>query len=178
MSYRQFRASLQKPALIAVAEHWNSARRGRLMPSWRDIDPQAIKKYLSIVWAWRWDAGLATFIGRLAGEDNIAIIGTNTHGKKVEECFPPGAYELVKARLMRVIEGPELMRSGGRIRLISGREGHGDRIILPLAEDGAHADGIIGVTVYKLGVRPRMGDASIDPFHEAVDFFPLGDAAA
>ncbi len=84
MSYRQFRASLQKPALIAVAEHWNAARRGRLMPAWRDIDPQAIKKYLSIVWAWRWDAGLATFIGRLAGEDNIAIIGTNTHGKKVE----------------------------------------------------------------------------------------------
>ena len=146
------------------------------MPGWRDINPAAIKKYLPIFWAWRWHAQLATFVGRLAGEDNITVIGINPRGKTVEECFPAGAYELVKARFKRVIDGPEIMRSTGRVQLISGREGRGVRIVLPVAEDGVHADGIIGATVYRLGGRPTSGEAKIDHRNNSIQMHRLVQA--
>ena len=173
MSYEQLRASLKQPALIAVAEHWNAVRAMRRMPGWRDIDPAAIKVYLPMVWAWRWDASLGTFVGRLAGEDIIAVLGTNPRGKRLAECFPAKAVDAVLARYRRIIEEPALMRSEGKIYSPAGHEGWGERVVLPLAGDGEHGDGIIGATFYRLDIRPVAGEVSIDHLNEEIDFFPL-----
>jgi hypothetical protein len=174
MPYERFRASLAEPALIAVAEHWNAARAGRLMPAWRDIDPAAIKEHLPIVWSWRWEPALGTFIGRLAGEEIIAVLGKNTRGKRLDECFRPDAREAVLARYRRVTDEPAMMHSHGRVFLPSGAPGYGVRIVLPLAADGTHGDGIIGATIYRLGIRPTIRDKiSIDHLGEVIDFFPL-----
>jgi hypothetical protein len=173
MSYEQFRAPIKAPALIAVAEHWHEVRSGRLMPGWRDIDPTAIKQYLPIVWSWRWDTALSTFIGRLAGEDIIAVMGTGIRGKRLHDCFPPNARDAVFARYKRVIDEPAFMHSVGKVHMLAGGNGWGERIVLPLAADGRHADGILGATVYRFSVRPVSGEASIDHLNEAIDFFPL-----
>jgi hypothetical protein len=63
MSCQQFIASIQAPALVEIANHWNAARQSRLMPAWRDIDPAAIRNYLPLVWAWRYDPEQKTFMG-------------------------------------------------------------------------------------------------------------------
>jgi hypothetical protein len=174
MSYERFRRSIEEPALIAVAEHWNAARSDRRMPSWQDIDPTAIREHLPIVWSWRWDPEPQTFVGRLAGEEIIAVLGVNPRGKRLEECFPPDAREAVLQRYRRVMEGPELMRSHGRVFRLAGGHGMGERIVLPLAADGSEGDGIIGATVYRLGMRPTASDkVAIDHLNEIIDFFPL-----
>jgi hypothetical protein len=174
MSYDRFCASITDPALVAVAEHWRAARSGRCMPAWRDIDPASIRKQLPIVWSWRWDAALATFIGRLAGEEIIAVLGTNTHGKRLDEVFRPDACAAVELRYRRVMEEPALMHSRGKVFLMSGGVGEGERIVLPLATDGVQGDGVIGATVYRLGGRGTAGKAAIDHHGEVIEFFPLG----
>jgi hypothetical protein len=46
--------------------------------------------------------------------------------------------------------------------------------MLPLAADGKHGDGVLGATVYQLGIRPKTSDKiSIDHHGEIIDFFPL-----
>jgi len=174
MSHERFLAAIEDDSLIAVAEHWASARADRTMPGWKDIDPAAIGQYLSIVWSWRWEPKLGTFIGRLAGETIIAVLGKSTRGKRLDECFPAEAHDVVLQRYKAVIDGPALMRSHGRVFKLAGGHGYGERIVLPLAADGNHGDGIIGATVYRLGINPTADDQlTIDHLNEIVEFFPL-----
>jgi hypothetical protein len=179
MSYERFRASITDPALIAVANHWSEARSGRLMPAWRDIDPASIKEHLPKIWAWRWDPALGTFIGRLAGEEITALLGKNNRGKRLDECFGVDAHDVLYARFKRVTDEPALMHSYGRVYAIDGRDGPGERIVLPLATDGKHGDGIIGATAYRLGARPTTSDRTavdhqaVDHHEEFIDFVPL-----
>ena len=174
MSYQDFLASLREPALVAVAEYWNTLRSGRPLPSWQGIDPAAIRQHLPIVWAWRWEAALGTFVGRLSGEDIIAVHGTGVRGKRIDQVFSSAASEIILARYKRVIDGPALMHGYGKVFVLSGGHGQGERIALPLAADGRRADGVFGATVYRLADRPiGPGEASLNIAEEVVDFFDL-----
>jgi hypothetical protein len=175
MSYQRFHAAIEDASLIAVAEHWAAARADRPMPGWKDIDPAAIRQCLPIVWSWRYDPALGTFIGRLAGEEIVAVLGVSVRSKRLDECFPAGARELVLARYKAVIDGPALMHSHGKVFRLSGGHGYGERIVLPLAADGTQGDGVLGATIYQLGIKPTTrGEVAIDHHNEIVDFFPLG----
>lgn len=174
MSYERFLASIKDPALVAVAEHWNMARSGRPMPAWQNIDPASVKEHLPIIWSWRWEPRMGTFIGRLAGEDILTVLSTHTRGKRIDECFPPEAREAIFARFKQVMDGPALMHSHGKVYVLGGRDGQGERIVLPLASDGTLGDGVIGATAYRLGIRPTTRDKiSVDHLNEVTEFFPL-----
>ena len=174
MSFELFLSAIKDTALLDVAAHWNTARGNRLMPGWSDIDPVGLGRNLPIVWAWRYDAGLGTFIGRLAGEEITAVLGVNIRGRRIETCFRPDAVEVVCQRYRSVIEGPRLMHSCGQVFARTGGSGVGHRIVLPLAADGVQADGLFGATVYRLGIKPAIGDGlAIDHHNETVDFYAL-----
>jgi hypothetical protein len=174
MSFELFLTSIKEPALLEVAAHWDSARGHRLMPAWRDIDPVALRRHLSIVWSWRYDFSLDTFVGRLAGEEIIAALGKSIRGRRIDECFPPDAYEIVRDRYKAVLDGPQFMHSSGKVHVRSGGSGLGERIVLPLAADESRPDGILGATVYRLSARSEpLRDIAIDHLHEAVTFYPL-----
>ena len=173
MSYETFQSAIGETALLEVAAHWHAARQGRAMPAWQDIDPVALGRNLPIVWAWRYDFVLDTFVGRLAGEDIIAILGSNIRNRRIETCFRPDAVPIVRKRYKTVIDGPCFMHSHGRVFLRSGGNGHGERIVLPLAVDGVHSDGVLGATVYHVGVAPQRGDTAIDHHNEIVAYYPL-----
>jgi len=84
MPFELFLSAIRDAALLDVATHWNTARGTRLMPAWSDIDPVDLGRNLPIVWAWRYDAVLGTFVGRW-GKDWIgALVGmTKTMTKTV-----------------------------------------------------------------------------------------------
>jgi hypothetical protein len=174
MSYQNFLASLREPALVAVTEYWNTIRSGRLLPSWQSLDPAALRKHLPIVWAWRWEPALGTFLGRLSGEDIVAVHGQGVRGKRIEEVFSREAAEIILARYKRVIDGPTLMHGYGKVFVLSGGHGQGERIVLPLAADGSRADGVFGATVYRRGERRiNPGEATLNVAEEVVNFFDL-----
>ncbi len=174
MSYALFCAAIKEPALLEIAAHWHAARGGRQLPAWRDIDAYALGRHLAIVWSWRYDFTRDTFVGRLAGEEINAMLGVNIRGKTIEECFVPDVATVVRQRYQAVMDGPSFMFSYGKVFAGAGRAGQGERIVLPLADDGIRADGVLGATVYRLGITPTArDDVAIDYHNEIVTHFPV-----
>jgi len=172
MSYALLRAAITEPALLEIAAHWYAVRGDRLLPAWRDIDACAFAPHLPIVWSWRYDLTRDTFIGRLAGEDIKAMLGVSIRGKTIEECFAPDVVAVVRRRYQAVIDGPSLMFSYGKVFARTGSTGSGERIVLPLADDGVRSDGLLGATVYRLGITPTARDgATIDHHNEIVTHY-------
>src|SRR5262249_25156216 len=128
---------------------------------------------LPIVWAWRWDDARGTLIGRLAGEEIVAAIGTNIRGKPIEKCFAPDFCAIVLARYRRVITRPALRHNRGQGFVPAGGSGQGERIALPLASDGVHGDGVLGATVYRLEPNAARDRVTFDHEGDRNDFFAL-----
>jgi len=167
-------AAIQSPALKVVFAHWLDARGDRTMPAWRNIDAAKIGKHLPMVWAWRFDFALGTFIGRLAGEEIVSVLGKEIRGRPLEQCFPADAAQVVLERYKTVMIGPRIMHTTGHVHMKTGRHGIGERIVLPLGEDGVHGDGVIGATQYRLNIgdAKRVG-AAIDHHHEDINYYPV-----
>jgi hypothetical protein len=165
---------IKSPALRTVYDHWCAARGDRLMPAWRDIDAAAIGKYLAKTWAWRFDPAQDTFIGRLAGEDITAVLGREIRGRRFADCFPSHSAAMVEARHRKVIRDPAIMFTTGRVYVLTGGYGLGERIVLPLSEDGVTGDGVLGVTDYRLNMSDvRSVGATIDHDDEKISYYPL-----
>jgi hypothetical protein len=176
MSYASFHAVIKEAALLAIAAHWHAACGARLLPAWRDIDACALAPHLPIVWSWRYDPTRETFIGRLAGEEINAMLGVGIRGKTLEECFAPDAVAVLRQRYQAVMDGPSFMVSHGKVFARAGRCGYGERIVLPLADDGIHPDGLLGATVYRLGIAPTgRNGAAIDHHSEIVSHYNVVD---
>jgi hypothetical protein len=174
MSFKDFFAAIEAPALSSVALHWEAARGAKRMPAWRDIDPAAIAPYLGIVWSWRYDRASDSFTGRLAGDEITRAFGKDLRGKRMKEFFADWQYELIFARHRRVVMEPAFAHGTGPVFIHAERYGLGERIIMPLAADGVLGDGIFGATVYSVppttspGPRPERELQA-----ETVLFFPL-----
>jgi len=174
VSFAEFLAAVENPGLRAVAMHWNGARGGKTMPGWAGIDPAAIAKQLPIVWSWKYDRTADRFTGRLAGEEINAIFGKSMRGADMREFFKDWDYDAIFARHRKVVATPCLAHGKGLVFIHAGRYGHGERVILPLADDGEHGDGIIGATVYRF-LEGGAAGKSKEPssIGEDVTFYPL-----
>ena len=173
MGFRDFLASVEDPRLRAVAQHWDQARGARLMPAWGEIDPTAMAHCLPIVWAWKYDRASDRFTGRLAGEDiQAAFGGKSLRGAKMEEFFKDFDYPNIFARHRRVVTEPCFAHGKGRVFAHAHRVGVGERIIMPLSEDGQHGDGLLGATVYDPGPDQWQSGTEPNP-GELVTFYSL-----
>jgi hypothetical protein len=176
MSFQAFLDSIVADELRRVAMNWWNARGGSPMPAWRDFDPVPIGPQLRTIWAWKYYRATETFTGRLAGEDIVGIFGKSVHGLRMDEYFPPEIYRVFFPWMQRVVTEPAFGHGSGLIYRRVARHFAGERIIMPIAEDGVHGDGIIGASFY----NPITADDRLDHPHltgdEQVDFFPLDPA--
>jgi hypothetical protein len=179
MSFQAFFDCIVSDELRHVARSWQAVRGGRLMPGWRNIDPVPIGPQLRYVWAWKYDRVAQSFTGRLAGDDIVTIFGRSVHGVRMADYFSPEIYRMFFPWMQRVAVEPAFARGSGLIYRRLGRNFTGERIIMPLADDGIRGDGIIGASFY----NPVSG-AGLDDGgprltgEEQVDFFALDAATA
>jgi hypothetical protein len=170
MSFEAFFASVVSPDLQVIAAHWNQARGAKRMPAWSDIDPVAIGRRLRHVWSWKYDRSADEFVCRLAGEEIVLAFGKSPRGRKMSEFFAPDVYQAFLPWHRRIMLEPALMHGAGKVYSRVDRNFTGERIMMPLAEDGKQGDGILGATVYLatagVGAAPSYAD-------ETLDFFPL-----
>ena len=172
MSFHDFLASIGHTRLREVAEHWDRAREGKLMPAWSDLDATELRRNLTIVWAWKYDRAGDRFTGRLAGEEINDAFGKTLRGADMAEFFREFDYPKIFARHKRVVTEPCCARGSGQVFAHARRVGLGERIIMPLAEDGAHGDGVFGATLYD--PRPHEWEEGAEPvLGETVTFYPL-----
>ena len=127
--------------------HWNAVRQGRRMPCWTDITPSRIAAHLSLVWSFKYDAMKDAFTGRLVGERISRHIGKGFRGLSLAEAYPAEALPWVTVMFRGVVREPAVYANAGALFHQLGREHLGERILLPLSEDGLAADGVLGATI-------------------------------
>jgi hypothetical protein len=165
---------LTEPPIIEVARFWDQARRGRRFPAWRDIDPVPLARHLPILWAWRWDKEQQTFIGRLAGEAILDAMGQGFRGSRLQDYLAGRNADVFMQRYRRVLNEPAIMANRGFVFSLIGGTGTGERIALPLADDGETPDGLIGATIYRVDRnRVARGRVTVVEERETVEFFPV-----
>lgn len=178
MNFETYFRSITSPALQAVAAHWNAARGDRRMPSWQQLKPSRIAAQLPIIWAYKYDRHTQEFVGRLAGDRIARHYGKNFRGIKLEALHAPEVLPGIVANMRRVVEGPALYRCSGPLFRQGDRTGIGERIILPLAGDGVHGDGLIGASDYEYAIA-NPDYAPLELIAEGACWFALGpDAVA
>ena len=150
-------AAIKSPALRSVVRHWAKARGAQPMPGWGDIRPSCIARQLPIIWAYTYDRVRDAFFGRLAGDRIEAIFGKTFRQTPLEDIFPKSEFQDVFERAKRVVCGPEIFYGKGLVYRQLNKYGHGERIMLPLADDGIHGDGILGCTEYQFVELPYNG---------------------
>jgi hypothetical protein len=177
MGFQTFFNAIQSEALRALARQWAAARGDRCMPAFRDIDPVGIGRHLRYVWAWKYDRATENFTGRLAGEEIDRAFGKSLRGMRMTEFYAPDVYAVVFPRHRRVVTEPCFFHGTGMVFARTGYTMAGERISLPLSEDGSTGDGIIGGTFYT-ALPQQNDDRPLGPDFtpERADFFPLDPA--
>jgi hypothetical protein len=174
MSFEVFFDSILSEPLGALARQWDAARGNRRMPAFRDIDPVGIGRHLRYVWAWKYDRAADSFLGRLAGEEIDKAFGKSLRGMQMTEFYAPDVYAVVFPRHRRVVTEPCFFHGTGMVFAQMGYTMAGERISLPLSEDGSTGDGIIGGTFYS-ALPPQNEERALGPDFtpEHAAFFPL-----
>lgn len=152
-------AAIASPDLRAIAAHWREVRGALMMPSWRTLQPSAMKGQLPILWAFRYDRETGQFVGRLAGSKITQMFDKSFAGAPMEEIIPPEVFDWANNLFRRVVQEPAVYWGSGRVFRYLGRHGLGERIVLPLSDDGILADGVLGATEYHY---PGTGLGSAD----------------
>jgi len=168
---RQALAAIESKKLAEILCYWDKVRGDRPMPGWGDIDAAALKPHLPILWSWKYDRAADQFTGRLAGEEINVIFGKSLRNAKMAEFFADWDYETIFRRHKRVVVEPCIAVGKGKIFIHAKRYGLGERIIMPLAENGVDGDGLIGATIYRLFEAEKDAAASI--LGEEVAYYPL-----
>ena len=132
--------------VIALWLKWRGTRR---MPARTDIDPVALGTALPIVWLCDYEAEPGRFRCRLAGEKIAALYDGPMAGRYVEDILGSDRISEVMSRYKRVVDEPAIGHAAGRIYLHKDRRLVGERILLPLADDGRTPDGVLGTTSFR-----------------------------
>jgi hypothetical protein len=174
MSFQALFDAIRSEPLRVLARQWEAARGNRRLPAFRDIDPVEIGRHLRYVWAWKYDRASNGFTGRLAGEEIDRAFGKSLRGMVMTEFYTPDVYAVVFPRHHRVVTEPAFFHGTGMVFARMGYTMGGERIGLPLSEDGETGDGIIGGTFYS--ALPQADEArplGPDFTQETVNFYPL-----
>jgi len=148
MQFADFRQTILSPALQVVLAHWDAVRDDGRLPSWEMLRPSQIAPYLSMVWAYKYDRETGTFTGRLAGQRIAQGVRQNFRGLPMQDAHPSENYPRVLDYMSRIATQPAAYHSNGALFRQGDRVIEGERIILPLAGDGIHCDGLLGASDY------------------------------
>ncbi len=171
MSFEAFERKIIAPSLKQIARHWNEARGSRVLPGWNHIRPSAIAAQLPIIWSYKYDRRNDSLTGRLAGDVIEAVFGKSFRGTAMNDLFTPDGFSFFFARHKRVVVEPCFFHGVGGVFYRLSRVGTGERIILPLSDNGADGDGILGATLYNPSAAQSAGKADRC---EVEEWFALG----
>jgi hypothetical protein len=136
-----------------VARWWLSAYKPRRLPSRTEIDLNAIRHALPYVWLIEYLPDEDAFQYRLAGEHVNEVFGYSLRGKRLRDVIEPSMLEIVRGRFLHALNTPGAVHAVGRVYMRVGGYREGERLILPLSDDGVNGTHLFGVTDYGRGRR-------------------------
>ena len=168
-NFETFISHVESPALRTVAQCWHEARGAKRMPSWADLPSCALLPYSKLLWGFAYDPKTGEFTGRLAGNRLSKWVGENFYGGRLEDLHARANYGESQQLLTKTVTTPLAGRSSGRLFSAGGFVVTGERIVLPLAEDGDTGNGILGASDY--APPPLLGP--VEMVHENVEWYSI-----
>jgi hypothetical protein len=138
---------MQSVALKEVVRHWDSVRGANLMPSFEQLQLSTLSDPITRMWVYRYDCG--RFTGRLADDQIAKAFGKSFSNLPLEEAHTAVTYLWVHRVLTRAVTEPAIYRSSGNLYRQAGQLIEGERIALPLADNGITGDGVLGVSDFR-----------------------------
>ena len=162
------------PILREALAYWEAKRGTRPMPRRRDIDPSELPRHLlpqlqliDVVEDGR------RFYFRLVGTAIVEAFGAEFTGKYVEEVIPPDSIEFILAcyRMIVAVRRPVFIRS--RYLTSKATDLTANRLLMPLSEDGAQVNMILGVLTFEpIGRRGGEQQGPLDMASAHIDVVP------
>jgi len=146
--FETFVSRIQSPALLVVAQRWDKARGKKRMPSWTDLSSSSPLPDAERTWAFAYDLKTGDITGILAGRRYGKSVGKNFYGGRLKDIHTAANYEGAQRLLTKIVTTPLAVRTSGRLFALDNFIVTGERIALPLAEDGQTGDGILGASDY------------------------------
>lgn len=159
--------------LRLLLEHWLARRGDRVAPLRAAIDPAQLGPILASVWLCDFLPAERRFRMRLSGEEINQLYGRNISQCYFEDIVAPAMLADMLRRYRRVVEEPAIMHCGGHIYLASDRSVVGERLVLPLSDDGGAITHVIGASMFGTTSRnrddPITRESMIDTFTALVE---------
>jgi len=129
-----------------LLQHWRTIKGADLVPSRHRIDPSQLTQVLSSVWLCDYEREADRFRYRLTGEKVAARFGHKLSKHYLDDNTDPGYYPRVHRYYRNAIDFPAVLYIYGRLYAETDNPIHGERILLPLSDDGQTVHGLIGAT--------------------------------
>jgi hypothetical protein len=146
-------------ALHNLVAWWFDKRGERLMPARRDINPIEIPSALGQIWLCDYLSESGHFYYRLAGDEINDFWGFNLSGKYLDEIVPAERLASVTKKYRMALELPAIVYDRACLSLTEEITRNGERIVLPLSDDGRTVNALLGATH-----RDWFRDLEFDPF--------------
>lgn len=139
------------------------------LPAWSDLSPSALSSHLKKLWAFNYDRVTGDFTARLANDGAMVAFGKSFRGTPLKDLHPHQVFQNVQRNLTKAVSEPAVYRSSGRLFKRGEHVVEGERIVLPLASDRFHGDGILGATDYE----PHAATGPVELFPEEPEWFSI-----
>jgi hypothetical protein len=167
--FETLESRIQSPALLVVAQRWNKARGKKRMPSWTDLSFFTPLPDAERTWAFAYDLKTGDITGILTGRRYGKWVDENFHGGHLQDIHSPANFEEAHRLLTKIVTTPLAGRTSGRLFMVDNFIVTGERIALPLAEDGQTGDGILGASDY--APPPLLGSYKL--LYENVEWYEI-----
>jgi len=146
------------PRILQVLQVWLAAAGRAAMPRRSAIDPAALGRNLDIVWLCDVVRPGPRYRYRLAGERVNEVYGMSLAGRFMDEIIPAATQTPVLARYHRVVAERGLSHTAGSLYLSSDKIYAGERIAMPLSDDGRTVDALLGATAFDWPTAARRSE--------------------
>jgi hypothetical protein len=139
------------------------------MPSWADLSSPYALPDAERTWAFGYNPKTGDVTGILAGRRFRRWVGENFYGGHLKDIHTPANYEEARRLLTKIATAPLACRTSGRLFSVDSYTVTGERIALPVAEDGQTGDAILGASDYT--PPPLLG--SFEMLYENVEWYRI-----
>lgn len=137
---------MRTQTLKVLLHHWRTIKGPLLMPSRRQIDPVELGAALPRIWLCDYEPEVDSFRYRLTGEKVAKRFGHKLSKHYLDDNTDPDYYPRVHRYYRNVVDLPAVLYIYGRLYAETENPMHGERILLPLSDDGRTVHSVIGAT--------------------------------
>ncbi len=146
--------------IFQALDVWRAARKGKLVPRKRDIDPIAMPGLLRYAYIFFAEPHSDQITCLLAGEDINDAWGGPIKGKTLEDIYGDEDYVVLKQRWRMMLDEPLILYGKKTEHYRRRFAWSAERLIMPLTSSGDEPDHAFGITLYELStghnVRPIL----------------------